>query len=252
MQLSGSSSVVRLKELDLIKETDKIRYLGKQYLANIIAYGYSNSYKLTSSKVAILKLEKPMTHISPMTREDLPEMEPMFKMVEAGMGFVPTSMFTMAHWPELLNAFGGMGSTVLNTGEVEAGLKQLIAYVVSNAAGCQYCQAHTSHNAEKRGVQPEKVRQAFEFETSTLFSEKERSALRLALHAGMVPNATEPSHFDTLKQHFSDRQIVEIVAVISLFGFLNRWNDTMATSLESQPAEFASNNLSNWEIGKHG
>jgi alkylhydroperoxidase family enzyme len=68
----------------------------------------------------------------------------------------------------------------------------------------------------------------------------------------MVPNATEASHFDELKRHFSDRQIVEIVAVISLFGFLNRWNDTMATTLESEPRAFATDNLSGWEVGKHG
>ena len=68
----------------------------------------------------------------------------------------------------------------------------------------------------------------------------------------MVPNATGPEHFEQLKKHFTDRQIVEIVAVISLFGFLNRWNDTMATTLESQPGEFARVNLDNWEVGKHG
>ncbi len=193
-----------------------------------------------------------MTNVEPKVREDLPEMEPLFKMVEAGMGFVPESMFTMAHWPELLKAFGGIGGTVLNSGEIDAGLKQLIAYVVSNAAGCRYCQAHTSHNAQKRGVAGEKVRSAFEFETSPLFDDAERAALDLALHAGMVPNATGPEHFEQLKKHFTDRQIVEIVAVISLFGFLNRWNDTMATTLESQPGEFARVNLDHWEVGKHG
>ena len=193
-----------------------------------------------------------MTNVRPKAREDLPDMEPMFQMVEAGMGFVPQSMFTMAHWPELLQAFGGIAGTVLNSGEIDAGLKQMIAYVVSNAAGCRYCQAHTSHNATKRGVQAEKIRSAFEFETNPLFNETERAALRLALHAGMVPNATEPEHFDELKKHFSDRQIVEIVAVISLFGYLNRWNDTMATTLESGPRSFADVNLEQWKVGKHG
>jgi AhpD family alkylhydroperoxidase len=193
-----------------------------------------------------------MTNVTPKTREELPEMEPLWQMVEAGMGFVPESMFTMAHWPELLQTFGGIAGTVLNSGEVDAGLKQLIAYVVSNAAGCKYCQAHTSHNATNRGVDAEKVRSAFEFETSELFDEAETAALRLALHAGMVPNATEPVHFRQLKEHYSDRQIVEIVAVISLFGFLNRWNDTMATTLESGPRTFAGENLSGWEVGKHG
>ena len=61
-----------------------------------------------------------MTHIKPKAREDLPELAPLFDLVEQTMGFVPESMTTMAHWPELLGAFGGLGATVLNSGEVDA------------------------------------------------------------------------------------------------------------------------------------
>jgi hypothetical protein len=46
-----------------------------------------------------------------------------------------------------------------------------------------------------------------------------------------VPNAVTDAHFAELKKHYTDAQIVEIVAVISLFGFLNRFNDTTATEL---------------------
>jgi hypothetical protein len=46
---------------------------------------------------------------------------------------------------------------------------------------------------------------------------------------------------------------VQIVAVISLFGFLKRRNDTMATALESMPGDLASSHLGpvGWEPGKH-
>ncbi len=84
-----------------------------------------------------------MTHITPKTRAELPELEPMFAGVEASMGFVPSSMLTMAHWPELLTSFGALGATVLGPGEVDPGLKQLIAFVISNAAGCRYCQPNS-------------------------------------------------------------------------------------------------------------
>lgn len=193
-----------------------------------------------------------MTLVTPKDRADLPEMEPIFQMVEASMGFVPTSMLTMAHWPELLQAFGGIGGTVLRGGELDPGLKQMIAFVVSNTAGCRYCQAHTSHSAHRTGVSVKKLNASFEFEISDLFTDAERAALRVALHAGMVPNAVEPAHMQELHKHYTDKQCVEIVAVISLFGFLNRWNDTMATSLEDKAVDFASDNLPAWEIGKHG
>ena len=192
-----------------------------------------------------------MTLVPPLSREELPEMEPLFNMVEASMGFVPTSMLTMAHWPELLQTFAAFAGNVLNNGEVDPGLKQLIAFVISNAAGCRYCQAHTSHSAAKRGVSTEKINAAFEFETSELFDDAERAALRVALHAGMVPNAVEPGHMAELNQHYSPRQSVEIVAVISLFGYLNRWNDTMASTLEDTPVSFATENIPTWEVCKH-
>ncbi|MDZ7685386.1 MAG: carboxymuconolactone decarboxylase family protein [Gammaproteobacteria bacterium] len=195
-----------------------------------------------------------MTLITPKHREDLPELEPLFKAVEASMGFVPESMYTMAHWPELLQSFAGMAGTVLSGGELDGSLKQLLAFVVSNAAGCRYCQAHTSHNAERAGVSEEKIQAAFEFETSDLFTDAERAALRVALHAGMVPNAVTPEHMAALQEHYSAKECVEIVATISLFGYLNRWNDTMATTLEDSPMQFAASALgaAGWKAGKHG
>jgi uncharacterized peroxidase-related enzyme len=194
-----------------------------------------------------------MTHITPKQREELPELEPMFQMVEASMGFLPTSMLTMAHWPELTQAFGGLGATILNSGELDPGLKQIIAFAVSNAAGCRYCQAHTANSAQKNNVSAEKIQAIFEFESSDLFSKQEKAALRVAVHAGMVPNAVEPQHMSELSEYFTAKQAIEVVAVISLFGFLNRWNDTMATTLESSPKSFASEQLGaqGWVAGKH-
>lgn len=195
-----------------------------------------------------------MTLVTPRPREELKEMEPVFQAVESAMGFVPVSMLTMGHWPELLQSFGGFAGGIMDGGELDAGLKRLIAFVVSNAAGCRYCQAHTSHSAELNGISTEKIQAAFEFETSPLFNDAEKAALRVALHAGMVPNAVEPEHMDALKEHYSDKQCVEVVAIISLFGFLNRWNDTMATTLEDKAKVFASETIADggWVVGKHG
>ena len=194
-----------------------------------------------------------MTHITPKQREDVPDLAPMLQMVEASMGFLPTSMMTMAHWPELTQAFGGLGATILNSGELDPGLKQMIAFAVSNAAGCRYCQAHTAKSAQKNAVSAEKLQAIFEFERSDLFSDQEKAALRVAVHAGMVPNAVEAQHMAELSKYFSDKQAVEVVAVISMFGFLNRWNDTMATTLEDAPKSFAADQLAahGWVAGKH-
>ena len=191
--------------------------------------------------------------INAKQREAIAPLGSIFSMLEASMGFVPNSMLTMAHWPELVTAFAGLGATVLQSGELEPELKQMIALVASRAHGCQYCQAHTAHSAHARGVSEEKLAAVFEFESSTLFTERERTALRLGWHGALQPNAVSRADVEAAREHFSERQIVEITAVIALFGFLNRWNDSMATELEDVPRRFAEESLarSGWQCGKH-
>ena len=194
-----------------------------------------------------------MARLEPLPREELAEFEPFFQALEQGMGFVPNSVRTMAHRPELLRAFGAFAAGVLGEGTIDPELKQLVAFVASRAAGCRYCQAHTAHSAHRAGAKSERIAAAFDFETSPLFSEAERTALQLANAAGVSPSAAEESHFTALAEHFSSAEIVEIMGVIAFFGFLNRWNDALATSLEEEPLAFARAELEprGWSAGTH-
>ena len=194
-----------------------------------------------------------MANIQPVAREELTEFESFFKIMENAIGFVPETHFQMARRPEILKAFASLDLAVFGPGTVDMGLKQLVAFMSSVSGGCRYCQAHSAAAANSFGIDEAKVAAVFEFETSELFSEAERAALRLARDAGIVPNATTPAHFEELSEHFSDEQIVELMASISIMGWLNRWNNTMATVLEEAPLAFASSKLNgHWELGKHG
>jgi uncharacterized peroxidase-related enzyme len=194
-----------------------------------------------------------MPRVAPLSRESLAEFEPFFAMVEQVMGFVPNSLLSLGRCPLILRGFAGLSGAVLAGTSLDPGLRQLVAFVASNASGCRYCQAHTSHSAERAGVAEAKVEAAFEFETSDLFDAKERAALRLARDSALVPNEATDAHFDALREHYSDEEIVELVSVISLFGWLNRWNDTLATELEQGPRSFAQEHLlkKGWELGAH-
>jgi uncharacterized peroxidase-related enzyme len=195
-----------------------------------------------------------MSHVPPVPREQLAEFEPFFQIAEGSMGFVPRSLYVMGRRPEILRPFSLLAGAVLGPGTIDPGLKQLIAYVASNASGCRYCQAHTSAHAARFGVATAKIEHAFEFETHPDFSAAERAALRLARDSALVPNLVTADHFAELRHHFGEEQIVEMVAVASLFGWLNRWNDTLATEIEDEPRRFAAEHLAGagWEVGKHG
>ena len=194
-----------------------------------------------------------MPNVQPLAREDLPQFEEIFSRVGENMGFIPTSLFTMGHVPEILGGFLALGGAVLQNPVIDGELKNLVSHAVSAANGCRYCQAHTGATAANQGSDPAKVAAVWEFETSDLFTDAERAALRLAFHSGSSPNAATAEDFEECRKHYSEEQIVAIVAVCSLFGYLNRWNDTMATQLESEPSEFGSEHLSGlgWQIGRH-
>jgi alkylhydroperoxidase family enzyme len=146
-----------------------------------------------------------------------------------------------------------MAGPILRNDLLEPQLVQMVALAASNAAGSRYCQAHTSHTGHRVGVDESKLADVYRLESSERFDDAERAALRLAFAASSVPNRSSPEHFDALRQHFDEAQIAAIVAVISLFGFLNRWNDTIGTELEPAARQFGERVLSGsgWVVGKH-
>ena len=193
-------------------------------------------------------------HIVPLEDDELAEVQDIVDVARKFSGYVPTSFRIMARKPALLRTFHGLVTAVMrDPGEVPAELKWLVAHAVSASAGCRYCQAHTAANSVKAGLPVAKIETLMEYETSAVYSLPERAAVALALAAGRIPNAATREHFDALRAHFSESGIVEIVAVISLFGWLNRWNDTLASDLEAAPLDFGSVHLgpSGWSPGKH-
>jgi uncharacterized peroxidase-related enzyme len=170
------------------------------------------------------------------------------------MGFLPNSQLIMARRPEILRGFVQLASAINAPGStIDPQLRNLVSQMASRASGCGYCMAHTAHTAGRVGISEAKEKALWEYETSPLFSAAERAALRVAQGAAQVPNAVTDEDFTELKRHYTDTQIVDIVAVIALFGFLNRFNDTMATELESSPIEAGRRFLAQkgWSVGKH-
>lgn len=197
-----------------------------------------------------------MNRITPLTREDLPEFEAAFENYDKKMGFVPNSIFTMAHRPTLLKGFLELMSSISGPPgslPISPELTRLIAYASSNVAGCRYCQAHTAGTVSRMNGDTERVEAVWEFETSPLFSDAERAALRLAMAAASVPNSATDEHFADLKKHYTEEQIVHIVGTVSIYGFLNRWNDTIATTLEEEAMTFGQTHLAEhgWDGERH-
>ena len=189
-----------------------------------------------------------IAHVETKKREDFPEFKDLFNLVESFMGYLPNAYLLMADKPDLMQAFAKMSTSVFSADVLDIPSKQLIALASSLSAGCKYCQSHTSHGAERAGVANEKIADILNYQTSEYYEAKEVALLDLAFASGEVPNKTTKAHFEKLREFYSNEQILEAVAVISFFGFLNRWNDTFGTEIEEIPLNYLTEELQpkNW------
>jgi|TARA_B110000438_G_scaffold300178_1_gene351958 uncharacterized peroxidase-related enzyme len=193
--------------------------------------------------------------MKPVSMNELPEdILERFKHYQNTRGFTPNSIQTMVRRPNIVRAFMQLNQAVLYEGTVDEELKMLVSLIASQVAGCRYCQAHMANLSKIYQASEEKISQVWNYEDCDLFTAAEKAALRLAYYGAMSPSQSSQEHFDELNKHYDESEIVEIVATISLFGFLNRWNDTLATEIEQLPAMVAKETIGktfNWEAGKH-
>jgi uncharacterized peroxidase-related enzyme len=192
--------------------------------------------------------------IEPLPADHTPDLKDAFAVYTKALGFIPNSMLILQRKPKIVKAMAQLTASIWEPdGEVDRAFKRLVAHVVSRAAGCQYCMAHTAGGALLFGVDPKKVEAIWDFRVSPLYSEGEKVALDFAVAAASQPNGVTEQMFAEMRKHWNETQIVEIAAVVAVFGFLNRWNDTMGTPLEAEPIEVGEKYLAkrSWSVGKH-
>lgn len=197
--------------------------------------------------------EKPAPRLEPLPPD--PRFADVFSLFNCVGSVIPNAVLIMQRRPKILRAYMQMMGAISDpeTSEVGSAFKRLIAHVASRAAGCRYCMSHTAGLARGSGIDDAKLEAVWEYPTSPLYTEAERIALDVALAAGGVPNGVTDEMFAKLREYWSDGQIVEIVAMIALFGFLNRWNDTLATPIEDEALAVGEKYLAphGWEAGRH-
>ena len=195
-----------------------------------------------------------MPLVKPLSPESNPDVSKLAEFFNETLGFCPNSVLTMQIRPEIARSFINLNMAVMtNHGRITSAFKRIIAWVSSNAAGCSYCQAHAIRAAERYGAEQEQLDNIWAYRTHKSFNEAERAALDFTLAASQIPNAVDDEIQQRLHKYWDDGEIVEILAVVSLFGYLNRWNDSMATSIENGAIESAEKYLakSGWNKGKH-
>ncbi|MBD3282015.1 MAG: hypothetical protein GF387_00140 [Candidatus Portnoybacteria bacterium] len=138
---------------------------------------------------------------------------------------VPEWVKVMAHSPRIVKEFTELFKSIMGSGDVNPYLKWKIGYTVSQLLKCPFCVDVTEKMLKKFGADDKLIKNIKE---KKKLSEKEERIL------GLVKDITEDAHLDNpslineLKKEFTEAQIVEIVSVIGLFNYINRFNNTLA------------------------
>lgn len=195
-----------------------------------------------------------MPLITPLAKGSSPEVEELARFFDETLGFTPNSVLTMLRRPAIARAFINLNKAVMaKEGRLTSEQKRLIGLLASSVAGCRYCEAHTTLAAERYGASRERLDGIWDYATSPLFTAAERAAFEFAVAAASVPKGVTEDIAAELKRHWDEGEIVEILGVVALFGFLNRWNDSMGTTLEDSAGGIAQRHLASrgWTPGKH-
>lgn len=197
-------------------------------------------------------MNKPL--VDPIDRNSSEETKEMARFYDETLGFTPNSLFTMMRRPRIARAFLEMNQAVMeNKGRITSSLKRELAYLSSMTAGCRYCEAHAIRAADRYGSESTRLEHIWDYKTHESFTEGERAIFDLAIAASTVPNGVNDEIASRMREHWDEGEIVEVMGVVALFGYLNRWNDSMGTQLEEPAADDGNKFLgkAGWNRGKH-
>ncbi|MDR7093873.1 carboxymuconolactone decarboxylase family protein [Hydrogenophaga laconesensis] len=176
--------------------------------------------------------------MAPLAADDPRSQNPQLEDLVNFVGYRPNALLTMARKPGVLPAVLGLVQTTLRgDGLIEPGLRFLLAAEACRGARCTYSAVHVVHAAQHAGVGWVQLDALPDHRRSGHFNARERAALGIASAGATLPVADAGPAFEAARPHFSDDELIEIVSIVALFGWFNRWNSLMRSTLEPVPAE---------------
>lgn len=145
-----------------------------------------------------------------------------YEKFEKDTGKVPEWVKVMAHNPKVVKEFTELFKVIMGEGYIEPLLRWKIAFVVSNSLRCPFCVDVTGKMLQTLGASEEVLEKIKKGEGET---DEEREVLELVKQVTQKA-VCNPQLFGRLKQKFSEKELVEIVSIIGLFNYINRFNNT--------------------------
>ena len=184
-------------------------------------------------------------YIDPETLD--PETKALFDRIGSAIGFVPNSMRTYLHRPQIAAALMGLSSAVYaqDEGALPLEIQSKLGVVCSAINGCAYCSSHqcdavqnpAAMSVDGKGLSDEDVTALISGEYNGE-SPAEQAALAYARAASLDPNAVSDDILADLRANLTPAQIVQLAATVGLWKLFNTIHDSLHLPIEDKKLPF--------------
>ena len=140
---------------------------------------------------------------------------------QSGSGIEPMEIW--AHQPKMMMGMGKFNQAVRKGKSVDERLKNLVELKGAQMIGCEFCVDLGSQICRNSGFSDDELLALPRYRHSDLFTEREKLALDYAVAVMRTPVDVTDELFARMREHFSDEQLVELTALLTLVN-LDRFN----------------------------
>jgi AhpD family alkylhydroperoxidase len=140
---------------------------------------------------------------------------------QTGSGLEPMEIW--AYQPKMMMGMGRFNQAVRKGKSVDGRLRNLIELKGAQMIGCEFCVDLGSQICRHSGLSDEELLALPRYRQSDLFTVREKLALDYTVAVMRTPVEVTDELFGGMKEHFSDKQLVEITALLTLVN-VDRFN----------------------------
>jgi alkylhydroperoxidase family enzyme len=144
----------------------------------------------------------------------------------------------LAHQPATLEGWA-LANDAIRLANVKADpdyvtIQQLVIIKTSSLNRSAYCLSHNVPLGRKMGLSDEQIAAARgdDYMVSPLFDDRQKAAIRWAEAVTNMTARDDEAAFAAMKQHFSEKQIVELTVFCGMWNYSNRLCEALHVDLE--------------------
>ncbi len=192
------------------------------------------------SETATLEKEPTIPFVDVETLD--PQTRALYDRIATAIGYVPNSMLTYLHRPQIAAAFLGLSAAIYasDDGSLPFEIQSKLGLICSAINGCAYCTSHQCSAAQNPGAKSAvQLSGLSDAEVTALISGKdtggspaEQACFAYARAASFDPNSVSPGILADLKLHLSPAQIVQLAAIVGMWKLFNTIHDSLHLPIE--------------------